>query len=249
MPKRGPHREGPRDFVRHNVGNGLLFTGSGEYVRIDGVRRVSPISGKVEGPYCMYEGGFQNIFFHGEGVLTQISAGVPTIFKGMFRYNQLTCPDGVVTCNNPVKHFGFVYKGPLLNKLKHGDNGKIVYDDGSTHDGGWKDDKYHGPGISTFVGSTGHRLPTGLGELGDDMTTSPPVKYNGGWNNGKVHGGGLLEFRDGDRYFGYWADGVPYNGNIPGQKLKGICLYQRADGTSFRVIWGKGGKHPVLDLD
>jgi hypothetical protein len=123
----------------------------------------------------IYEGEFQNGYFHGQGISQDHGAGC--CYEGEFLRG---AAHGRGSCKWDQ---GWEYVGEWRMDKRHG-RGKcrqLVDEGGEVYNGEWKDDKWDGHGTLLFAGGG---------------------KYTGGFRRDKLHGQGKYEFADGSVYCG-----------------------------------------------
>jgi len=128
---------------------------------------------------------------------------------------------------------GDLYEGELRNDHKHGKgtmrfadgrvfvgeyvngqmtDGKMIYQDGSTYEGGWADGMRHGRGKCVFTDESIYEGEFREGEFHGHgkMTWSDGGWYEGEWWNGEMHGQGKEMRPNGTlRHEGAWSKGQP----------------------------------------
>ena len=128
---------------------------------------------------------------------------------------------------------GDLYEGELRNDHKHGQGtmrfadgrvfvgeyvngqmteGKMIYQDGSTYEGGWADGMRHGRGKCVFTDGSIYEGEFREGEFHGHgkMTWSDGGWYEGEWWNGEMHGQGREMRPNGTlRHEGAWSKGQP----------------------------------------
>jgi len=128
---------------------------------------------------------------------------------------------------------GDLYEGELRNDHKHGQGtmrfadgrvfvgeyvngqmteGKMIYQDGSTYEGGWADGMRHGRGKCVFTDESIYEGEFREGEFHGHgkMTWSDGGWYEGEWWNGEMHGQGKEMRPNGSlRHEGAWSKGQP----------------------------------------
>jgi hypothetical protein len=128
---------------------------------------------------------------------------------------------------------GDLYEGELRNDHKHGKGtmrfadgrvfvgeyvngqmteGKMIYQDGSTYEGGWADGMRHGRGKCVFTDESIYEGEFREGEFHGHgkMTWSDGGWYEGEWWNGEMHGQGKEVRPNGSmRHDGAWSKGQP----------------------------------------
>jgi hypothetical protein len=128
---------------------------------------------------------------------------------------------------------GDLYEGELRNDHKHGKGtmrfadgrvfvgeyvngqmteGKMIYQDGSTYEGGWADGMRHGRGKCVFTDESIYEGEFREGEFHGHgkMTWSDGGWYEGEWWNGEMHGQGKEIRPNGTlRHEGAWSKGQP----------------------------------------
>ena len=128
---------------------------------------------------------------------------------------------------------GDLYEGELRNDHKHGQGtmrfadgrvfvgeyvngqmteGKMIYQDGSTYEGGWADGMRHGRGKCVFTDESIYEGEFREGEFHGHgkMTWSDGGWYEGEWWNGEMHGQGSEMRPNGTlRHEGAWSKGQP----------------------------------------
>ena len=141
-------------------------------------------------------------------------------------------------------HVYFNYSGSWKNGKLNG-RGTMCFVDGSTHNGVWKSNRRHGPGISkdkaghVYDGMWANDKFHGKGT----MTFKSGVKYTGDWANGKRHGKGVIRYPGGQVYDGGWAEnkkhgwgtftnsaGFKYNGSMKEGLIEGPGAFYTPDG-------------------
>lgn len=148
---------------------------------------------------------------------------------------------------------GQPYKGKMVygdmctyeGEFRHGKRsgqGKISWPDGSSYDGDWWDNNYHGRGILTKINE---------------------YIYDGEWFGGKKYGQGKITYADGTSYIGEWAsdekDGKGVITNLDGStceenwtygKLRTIKM-TKSDGSSYegQWPWGSNGIIKLINPD
>ena len=93
--------------------------------------------------------------------------------------------------------------------------GKMVWDNGDTYQGEWKNGKTHGQG--TLVWANGDT-------------------YEGEWENGAIHGQGTYVWANGDTYEGEWKNGEMYEEGIG-------CIEGNCENGYGTVVWDDGNKY------
>eukprot|EP01034_Spumella_vulgaris_P026146 gene26146-32680_t len=113
-----------------------------------------------------------------------------------------------------------VYKGDWVGSQRHG-HGLMVYANGDTFTGAWRDDKRSGSGGhgSVTLSSNDHSIYSGPV---DDL--------------GRMHGKGIMRFTDGSAFRGSWHDGLRH----------GLGAMFFTDGREFHCNWvnDKATNHP-----
>ncbi len=100
------------------------------------------------------------------------------------------------------------YTGAMIGGTPDG-YGKIVYDDGSSYDGYWKNGQYHGKGTrvwetgDSYTGDWVNYIRTGYGVYKWPGGGS----YDGYWLNDQFHGKGTRVWDNGSTYTGDWVNG------------------------------------------
>jgi hypothetical protein len=83
----------------------------------------------------------------------------------------------------------------------------MLWPNGKTYDGEWKDDIRHGHGVN----SLGQQLPWRMQRRQNTWPRCVYLvaanKYDGEWNNDQRHGSGVSGFANGEKYHGKWKDG------------------------------------------
>lgn len=145
------------------------------------------------------------------------------------------------------------YNGEILNGRRNG-YGEMIYTNGDTYLGYWKDDKHEGTGTYTYfngdkyVGNFNNNLKNGNGTFYYYKSKS---RFQGVWEN-NIQKNGTLFFNNGD-YFkgdidipgeelnGYgiytWRNGDYYEGSFKFGKKNGEGKYYWSDGASFKGRW------------
>jgi hypothetical protein len=168
----------------------------------------------------IYEGEFQNGYFHGQGISQDHGAGCS--YEGEFLRG---AAHGKGRCKWDQ---GWEYVGEWRMDKRHG-RGKcrqLVDHGGEVYDGEWKDDKWDGHGVLLFAGGgkyTGSFRRDKLHGQGTYEFADGSV-YCGSFQNDLRHGHGEMTYVDGLRYVGEWLDNWR-NG-------KGTIFY--SDGSTFR---------------
>ena len=106
---------------------------------------------------------------------------------------------------------------------------------GSTYEGEWKNDAFHGTGV--LVDTAGNQyegeFQQGRKHGSGTQTYADGSKYSGEWRDGARHGTGHLVARDGSTYSGQWRDGVP----------SGEGTRVAATGATHRGVFADGKPH------
>lgn len=145
------------------------------------------------------------------------------------------------------------YNGEILHGRRNG-YGEMIYPNGDTYLGYWKDDKHEGTGSYTYfngdkyVGNFNNNLKNGNGTFYYYKSKS---RFQGVWEN-DIQKNGTLFFNNGD-YFkgdidipgeelnGYgiytWRNGDYYEGSFKFGKKNGEGKYYWSDGASFKGRW------------
>lgn len=157
---------------------------------------------------------------------------------------------------------GFDYQaGTCTGNCKDG-KGKMIYNDGGTYDGLWKNGMWHGAGER--VNAAGYKFigKYSLGERVEGTMIYPNgMVYKGAYNKTLRHGKGVCTWPDGVSYAGEWKDdfingkGIfssPEQGKLEGTfreegdadmvNFYGTVTWRHPDGTVFKgeVIWCPG---------
>ena len=124
------------------------------------------------------------------------------------------------------------YKGIMLNNKKE-IKGIMIYKNGATYDGQWKNDKKNGKGI--FISSYYYNCKNHIG-----------MKYEGDFQDDKIEGYGIAIYSNGDKYEGEWKNnkqygrgrveyfgGAIYEGEWMNGKFEGIGIFYLKNGERF----------------
>ena len=156
----------------------------------------------------------------------------------------VTCP----MCRAPIRTPFFPTRGTET----------VIYPDGETYEGEWKDGQKHGQGKYTYTNGTTYK-----GEFKDGKkhgkgkyTYADGRTYEGEWKDGKKHGKGKNTYADGRTYEGDWkdgkrhgqgkytyADGGTYEGECKDGTQHGEGKFTYPDGRTYEGDWENGKKH------
>ncbi len=127
----------------------------------------------------------------------------------------------------------FCYSGTWKKGRRAGRGRAEIH--GSTYEGEWKNDAFHGTGV--LVDTAGNQyegeFQQGRKHGSGTQTYADGSKYSGEWRDGARHGTGHLVARDGSTYSGQWRDGVP----------SGEGTRVAATGATHRGVFADGKPH------
>ncbi len=209
-------------WENHNMsGKGTLTSTLGDY---SGEFKDSQRSGNGVFTWsdgAEYDGAWSEDKMNGEGVLKSADG---IVYTGTFINNVFS--SGTVELDNDVAKYTLkITDGVPDNTIS------VVYDNGTTYEGGYLGDEISGEGVMVF-----------------------PKKgtYEGNFRDGKRHGNGTFTWTNGVNYSGQWEDdlmdgygtytfknGSYLKGTFKEGKLDGIFTYHNSDGD-FSTTWNDG---------
>lgn len=146
-----------------------------------------------------YEGDFEDGYFHGYGILTDVEYGYR--YEGEFAYD-LFHGKGFLTYDD-----GASYEGDFQNDEFHG-RGTYTYANGEAYTGEFQAGKFHGQGTYTFPDGSHY-----VGQFKNDRfhgqgtyTYSDGTVYVGQFKNDMFHGQGTITYPDGTVESGTWFE-------------------------------------------
>merc|ERR1719375_86596 len=105
----------------------------------------------------------------------------------------------------------YLYTGLFVDGIREGD-GRCVFANGSTYDGQWSGDAFHGRGsfraapAEEVASSPAARRKSGCTKA-DDGNVVPAEQYDGEWKCGQRDGQGDISLPSKDSYSGGWFQG------------------------------------------
>ncbi|VFT56320.1 peptidase C13 [Pseudomonas aeruginosa] len=178
--------------------------------------------GSLEQQGTRYRGGFRKGLYSGQGTLDGSDG---SRYQGSFRQGRLE-GEGSFSDSQGNQYAGTFRDGQLNGK------GRWSGPDGDRYVGQFKDNQFHGQGRyesasgDVWIGRFSEGALNGPGELlGADGS-----RYRGGFQFWRFHGQGLLEQLDGTRYEGGFAAGA----------YAGQGTLDRADGSREQGLWADG---------
>ena len=171
---------------------------AGLYVR--GRRDAAPQKALPNGD--VYEGAFARGLRDGRGVFEEALTGHR--YEGDWVRGERDGEGEFVSGDGAFRYSGTWKKGRRAGR------GRAEIH-GSTYEGEWKNDAFHGTGV--LVDTAGNQyegeFQQGRKHGSGTQTYADGSKYSGEWRDGARHGTGHLVARDGSTYSGQWRDGVP----------------------------------------
>ncbi|MFZ6751098.1 energy transducer TonB [Undibacterium sp. Ren11W] len=152
-----------------------------------------------------YEGGFFAGKKKGQGIMTNPNGDT---ISGLFE-NEI--PVGVFDIR--FKN-GASYSGEINSNRQFEGKGKLIYNDGASYIGDFKDGKRNGQG---------------------EMTYNDGARYVGSFKNGQRSGLGLLKYSDGAKY-----TGAQYEGEFKLDLKEGRGIFVDTVGTRYEGEWKAG---------
>ena len=132
---------------------------------------------------------------------------------------------------------GSVHEGQFLHGLKNG-NGIQTWPGGVKYDGEWKDGKMHGKGIKTWSGGDKYE-----GEWKDEKMDGKGIytwpngnKYEGEWKDGKMDGKGIQIFANGKKRVGTWKGDIRVTGEFEWSLFGERFLFEPSLSSSELII-------------
>ncbi|MDP2439059.1 MAG: hypothetical protein Q8P67_25210 [archaeon] len=159
-----------------------------------------------------YRGGFRYGRYHSQGVLTD---GLD-FYQGEFQYglrqgqgtNEKSCQPNA---GEPLIYE--VYQGAYLNNMRHG-KGKVTFRDGSSYEGDWENDLFHGTGTYSTL----------------------RITYTGGYRRGLRHGRGVITFSSAEQDpSSEWSFSGQFERNHP----NGLGTWITSDGVEVEGTWSE----------
>ena len=164
----------PHGFGKSYMNNNLIYEGNWLDGKYNGVGKYYTYGSLV------WDGNWMNVLNYQRNV-SKVERNVihgkwlNNVLHGRARFTHVT---------------GIIFECNFINGKKDGLGiGKFLYDNGSTYEGYWQNDKRHGVGTRIYPS----------GEI-----------YKGGWNVGKKHGFGEWIYPDGTIYKGEWINDVKF---------------------------------------
>ena len=200
-----------------------------------------------------YDGPYLNGQRHGDGVVCTFADG--SKFLGSYRHDEPS--KGTLICQE------FTYTGTFAPGGKfHGSRGKLAKSNGSTYEGEFRNNLYHGsgkmtyPDSSVYTGEFREGKRHGVGTLllgaanheGDGVEKDVRPSYSGDWRNDLREGEGTEKLPTGDVYQGHFSNNRPHGIGIlkdmDGNTKEGIFRYGAAcDGPGWTITYANGDKY------